>query len=57
MMPDSQEYHDAHLAFARAAIVEAAANREPILDRLHAYTADVIQAERDKRAFDEEDER
>ena len=44
----SAEYHDAHLAFARANIVEAAANREPLLNRLRAYTADVRRAERDR---------
>lgn len=44
----SPEYHVAHLAFARADIVEAAANRQPILDRLRAYTADVVKAERDR---------
>jgi hypothetical protein len=41
----SAEYHDAHLAFARAGIVEAAAHREPLLDRLKTYTDDVRQAE------------
>lgn len=45
----SQEYHEAHLAFARADIVQAAANREPLLDRLRAYTADVVKAERDRQ--------
>jgi hypothetical protein len=44
----SQEYHAAHLAFARAAIVVAAARREPIHAKLKAYTVDVQQAERDR---------
>lgn len=48
----SAEYHDAHLAFARAGIVEAAAHREPVLDRLRSYTADVMQAERDRTAVE-----
>lgn len=47
-MGDSPEYHAAHLSFARAAIVEAAANREPILDRLRAYSDDVAKACRDE---------
>lgn len=46
--PMSQEYHQAHLAFARADIVEAAANRDPILGLLKAYTADVAAAVRDE---------
>ena len=44
----SDEYHTAHLSFARAAIVEAAALGQPILDRLRDYTADVVKAERDR---------
>lgn len=44
----SPEYHAAHLAFSRAGIVEAAANQEPILAKLSAYTADVLQAERER---------
>lgn len=52
--PRSQEYHSAHLSFARVRIVEAAANREPILNLLHLYTADVRQAEHDRLALDEE---
>jgi hypothetical protein len=50
--PLSAEYHDVHLAFARAAIVTAAANREPILDLLKAYTEDVREAERDRARED-----
>jgi hypothetical protein len=46
----SQEYHDAHLAFARTEIVKAAFERRPILGLLHAYTEDVRQAERDRNA-------
>lgn len=46
--PASAQYHAAHLAFARATIVEAAATRQPILDLLREYTADVVQAERDR---------
>jgi hypothetical protein len=46
----SQEYHQAHLAFSRAAIVEAAANRDPLLNLLYVYTADVVKAEQDRVA-------
>jgi hypothetical protein len=44
----SPEYHEAHLAFAAARIVEAAANREPILKLLRRYREDVVEAERDR---------
>jgi hypothetical protein len=44
----SDEYHEAHLAFARVAIMEAHAQREPILDKIHRYTEDVRRAERDR---------
>lgn len=47
---ESQQYHEAHLAFSRATIVKAAADRHPILDRLKTYTEDVIKAERDRHA-------
>lgn len=48
--PMSQAYHNTHLAFSRATIVEKAAYREPILGLLRKYTADVIQAEQDRVA-------
>jgi hypothetical protein len=44
----SPEYHAAHLAFARAGIVQAAADRKPILDMLLVYSNDVARAERDR---------
>lgn len=44
----SPEYHAAHLAFARAEIVRAAADREPILDLLQVYYDDIARAERDR---------
>jgi hypothetical protein len=46
----SAEYHEAHLAWARAGIVEAAAYRGALLDRLKKYTDDVRRAERDRIA-------
>lgn len=46
----SPEYHEAHLAFAAAHIVGAAANREPILNLLRAYRADVEKATADQLA-------
>jgi hypothetical protein len=50
----SPEYHAAHLSFIRVEIVEAAARREPILDKLLAYTRDVVRAERDRAGSDQE---
>ena len=44
----SPEYHSAHLAFSRAAIVARAADGRPILDLLLRYTEDVREAERDR---------
>jgi hypothetical protein len=49
----SAEYHEAHLAFARAHIVKTAALGAPILDLLLAYTNDVRHAERDLVADEE----
>lgn len=46
----SQEYHAAHLAFARMNIVETAARGGRILDLLKAYTYDVVKAESDRYA-------
>jgi hypothetical protein len=40
----SLEYHGAHLAFSAAGIVEAAARREPIFDKLRQHTVDAEAA-------------
>jgi hypothetical protein len=53
-MRQTQEYHEAHLAFARAEIVTAAAQGERVAHLLRAYTADVICAERDRQADEAE---
>lgn len=46
-MADSPEYHAAHLAFARASIVQSAARGQRILDLLKTYTEDVIRSVED----------
>ena len=42
------DYHDAHLAFARAEIIQAAARREPLMKLLHEYTRAVEAGVRDR---------
>lgn len=46
-MAESPEYHSAHLAFARAEIIATAAAGQPLFDRLHVYTADVVRSVED----------
>jgi hypothetical protein len=45
--PLGADYHAAHLAFSRAAIVTNCAMGKPILDLLKKYTDDVVAAERE----------
>jgi hypothetical protein len=52
-MMESQEYHKAHLAFARLEIVEAAAMHRSIREMLVTFEDDVRKAERDRLAESE----